>query len=1056
MTTRAFKRIQGALAAALCLCGWAQARTVALWPLDYDTNGSFDGRCAVDPRFDLAAVAANVANLRNDVQWNLPPNPDGARMAFQPVSRSSVQGRHVSGNGFLYNDAVGVHVRRDRDFTVEGWIRLHGLPASNEWAIVAAGADADYQSSSRWALSFRRRPTENYACSWIIWANGGSDAVFAADADEATSFARTNAWLHVALVHAAPQTGGGGDMWTLYLDGVQAGQTVSFPYDAGGDGATASFDLGGRRTSSDRNLAAGFDYWRISDVCLAPEQFLCAGGAGTWVAATPTVAYWPLGTTAAGGVDGRDAVGDSPLTSGFGGMTPFRSCRMGASEASAFAGNPPNATVALADGNAGSLQGAQTGGCLMQDAVGAGVDLSTSFTVEGWFAPRICERPVKGDWKEVVGCLFGTRHDYGKGWALQYRAKRVDDVQLDLYCVDQTGNLQNNVKMSGSLDLTGWYETWRHVALVYDAAGGAAGYGRWTLFIDGEEAGHVDNARAAEPVTDARAFILGGRADIAGVGFQGGMDCVRVAQAALAPAQFLNAGAGAEAATDVLALWPLNVENGVYLDLRDVSGKNNHFASRRWSYPMDHVAAVPDMAPVISNPDASPAFRGDPARVDGCALFRDVDGSNQHQSCLATGSPTVTDAVRGGRDFTFECYYRRTCAATDGQECFFVVGNDYNGTVSVRFFRTAEGFKIWESLNGDLADTLVPGTSDDDLPPGTWHHVALVHTVEDVDGARKTVWRVYVDGALKGSASAARNANTGTGSSVLVGGRWYRELNSVNGCLSSARLSRKALAPEAFLCAPRAAAGAALPATAGYWPLDAAAGAGLANLADAAYPLVAEGTAAAQDAAACAAIPNASALTNLVTGAARRNQGSYALGTAGALVAENVGFALSLRRPFTLEGWLKWEEAAGEQVLAAAGLEGATAGVDLVLDATGASPRLRVAARGAWPCTPFVDAAFDADLAPCVGAWAHLAVVYDPGDGAGSWTLFVDGARKGGKVRNFYPPTTVDYFPCGDLRIGSTDRPLLGAVDLWRLTEGALAAEDLLWAKPKGLVILVR
>ncbi len=86
MKTCAFKRTRGALAAALCLCGWAQARTVALWPLDYDTNGSFDGRCAVDPRFDLAAVAANVANLWNDVPWNLPPNPDGARTAFPPTS----------------------------------------------------------------------------------------------------------------------------------------------------------------------------------------------------------------------------------------------------------------------------------------------------------------------------------------------------------------------------------------------------------------------------------------------------------------------------------------------------------------------------------------------------------------------------------------------------------------------------------------------------------------------------------------------------------------------------------------------------------------------------------------------------------------------------------------------------------------------------------------------------------------------------------------------------------------------------------------------------------
>ena len=328
-----FKRIKGVLAAA-CLCGLAQARTVALWPLDYDTHGSFDGRCAVDPRFDLAAVSANVTNLQNDVQWNLPPNPDGTRTAYPPVSRSSVQSRRVAGNGFLYNDAVGVHVRRDRDFTVEGWLRLHDLPARKDWAVVATGNNVQSQDNGgdRWVLSFRRREAENYACSWILWAQGGSsDRLCFADADEATSLERTNAWVHVALVHRAAQ--GGRDTWQLYLDGARAGGEVSFPYSAG-DVTKSSFDLGGRRTSWDRTLAASFDYWRISDACLAPEQFLCAGGTGTRVPSTPrTVAYWPLGVTEAGGVDGRDAVGDSPLTSGFDGMSSFRECRMGAYQA---------------------------------------------------------------------------------------------------------------------------------------------------------------------------------------------------------------------------------------------------------------------------------------------------------------------------------------------------------------------------------------------------------------------------------------------------------------------------------------------------------------------------------------------------------------------------------------------------------------------------------------------------------------------------------------------------------------------------------------------------
>ena len=100
--------------------------------------------------------------------------------------------------------------------------------------------------------------------------------------------------------------------------------------------------------------------------------------------------------------------------------------------------------------------------------------------------------------------------------------------------------------------------------------------------------------------------------------------------------------------------------------------------------------------------------------------------------CLDGESVHADHAVRAGQAFSFECYYRRTRAKTSGQECFFIVA-DAKNTVHVRFFRTAEGFKMWENLNsvGDLPDTLIPGTSDGDLLPDTWYHVALVHTIED-------------------------------------------------------------------------------------------------------------------------------------------------------------------------------------------------------------------------------------------------------------------------------------------------------------------------------------
>ena len=112
-------------------------------------------------------------------------------------------------------------------------------------------------------------------------------------------------------------------------------------------------------------------------------------------------------------------------------------------------------------------------------------------------------------------------------------------------------------------------------------------------------------------------------------------------------------------------------------------------------------------------------------------------------------------------------------------------------------------------------------------------------------------------------------------------------------------------------------------------------------------------------------------------------------------------------------------------------------------------------ARGAWPCTPYVDGTFDADLTPYLGTWAHVAIAYDANDGEGSWTLYVEG-KQGGTVKNFYRPTSVDYSRGGDFTLGSTVRPLSAAVDMWRVSMVAYTPEDFLYAPPGGMTILFR
>ena len=1039
-------------------CGVASARTVALWPLESDASGKPDCRCVIDSTNDFAYVSTNTWVAPQDVGWTLPPNPDAALHAWTPLNRSAlkvnIKDRDASNrpNGFLFNNKVGDYTARDRTFTVEGYLKLYDLPARDQWSIVMVGFDDNNDSSQRWTLSFRHRKDDDYAGTWILWANGGSgDTVLHKYESEEASYAITNTWMHIALVHRP--TDGSHDNWKLYLDGALVGETTQGRYTSGPNAHRLS--LGGRQSGN--MLPAYFDYWRLSDECLEPSQFLNAGeNAGTTIG-NQTVAYWPLGVTKGGGVDGRDAVGESPLTggAGFQNMSSFRACRAGASEDCAFPGNPPNPTVTLQNGNAGSLQGAAMGANIQTD--GAMLNLSQDFTVEGWFAPRTCERPTKDPNQQSVCYLFGTHPDGGKGWNLEYRAYGESNVSFVIYCLDQAGVLVNNVKVSGDFDMANWYETWRHVALTYDADGGDAGHGRWTLFIDGVRTGSYDNPRAVSAITDSRPFCPGGRGNVADRSFQGKVDCLRVCTAVLCPNQFMNAENGA-AASNVYGLWPLNVSNGVDLDLRDVSGNGHHFMDLDSVVSKQHVTAVPGDAPVITNPDPTPNFRGDRTKVNGCTGFRKTSGTDQHRSCLVTGSSLVTETVRGLRDFTFECYYKRDNEKTSGQENLFVICNGANGRARV-FRRVDSGYNglyVWEQHNCStaLADTLIPGTSDSDLKANTWYHIAVVHTMQVVEGVSKTVWDVYVDGVLKGSASQTAKNSSDSCTGLAIGGRWFSDNNSVNGNLSSVRLSKGALAPEDFLCAsPKVPAETAQSV---YWPIDAT-GTALESLVATGLPLAVEGTSAAQDEKAVSSIPNSAVLTNEVTGTARRNFGSYAFGAAGALKADMVGVMLSLTRPVTVEGWLKWtpgEGTADEDLIVAGNPDGH--GVRIFIDRSGAAPRLKVKARGLWPCTPWVDTAFNVDLAALAGVWTHLAVVYDPTDFEGSWSLFVDGRQVGEKIYNFYYPSTTDAFRVADFRLGSTRHPLSGAVDMWRVTTGVLEPAELLYAKPRGLVIYVR
>ena len=86
------------LLSALVACGAARAKTVALWPLEVDSN-NIGLRCVVNPDNDFAYISGHFSTTGMEAQWELPPNPDTSRHAFEPVSRSSVHETFASSGG---------------------------------------------------------------------------------------------------------------------------------------------------------------------------------------------------------------------------------------------------------------------------------------------------------------------------------------------------------------------------------------------------------------------------------------------------------------------------------------------------------------------------------------------------------------------------------------------------------------------------------------------------------------------------------------------------------------------------------------------------------------------------------------------------------------------------------------------------------------------------------------------------------------------------------------------------------------------------------------------
>ena len=193
----------------------AQAKTIALWPIDHDGT-AFDGRNAVSSANPLALVNGSSAT---GLDWALPPNPDASGMAFSPLNCGTAI---ASGSGRYTMEATGNfgdRVANTNEFTVEGWVKISATQTAS-WMIILQAGNGSSAKNGGWILSWRGSagarkfhltiPADNNN------ANGYDNTIgpAALSADFEASLAAS--WHHLALTH---KVDGSQDVWQLYIDG---------------------------------------------------------------------------------------------------------------------------------------------------------------------------------------------------------------------------------------------------------------------------------------------------------------------------------------------------------------------------------------------------------------------------------------------------------------------------------------------------------------------------------------------------------------------------------------------------------------------------------------------------------------------------------------------------------------------------------------------------------------------------------------------------------------------------------------------------------------------
>jgi len=1052
--------VAGAVALTACASLSLQAKTLALWPIDFDPdNQEYNLRCATDAKYDLsfsnAGKTFTTLSGTDTLGWNLPPNPDGSDFRFTPYTYTSLHS--ASGDGYLMTK-LGEMLTAHKTYTIEGYVKFTGegnLGTGSAWVILVAVGQNDattYRQQLRMAYD---STTKKYHLHLWNGTHAEIDADFP-DKEFSISDLRDGKWHHWAYTQT-PNNGSGNSVFEAFWDGESAGTLKAAPVTTTTSNGQGFFLLG-TRTQYGNTIKGAMDYVRISDEVLTPSQFLRAGGgSGTVITAptTKTVGYWRLGKDANGGVDSSSSLGGWPFVRSYWGSADCRTTTLTADLEGAFEGQPPNPTVTLEGGNRGSfaINKTSVNSVVKFPEVSSAVLCSKDFTVETYFRPDHFDATVTGS-----RALFSSISSSGNlGWQLllctNARTSANAGRRFRLIGRDATGALYQHVDFGGSI--AGWNDEWKHLALVHKATGGAKGYGCWMLYVDGQLYGTLDDTRSFADASAAE-FRLG--ASEVNAAF-GKFDCLRVSEAALAPNQFLCAANGV-AATNVKAFFPLDVStNGVaYSIFADVAGT----ASKGDVLAANSVAAATDDAPTVTNPDKSPNFRSSFGGTTGSVGFSGYVASGANPALYSVDAAVLNslNAANEGREYTIEAYVQHD-GASGNKEIFLAsstlltdIGSPkYWPSMDIRLSYGSNGFILSDMISQSHADT---GKQFQDvetkvtIDPNKWYHVAMTCSVQVNEGTAYGVWRLYVDGVLKYTSLTYKINSSRAMTGLEIGGRHWSN-SAFPGKIAHLRISKGVLDPSEFLCATPAAESAA---TTSFWPLNFANNVvDLDNRVDVLQPFTSSAVVGSTDRAAH------SPAKATIPAEAVRNVGSVVLSDGcmtSVAAADKIG---NLGKPFTVEGYVKWTDAATKNREVICGTFRNGHGWKLVLDNTGATPAFRIYGSGRLPTSPFVNDAFGYAAASFADAWHHVALAYDPNE-SGTWRLYVDGTLVGSAANR--------WNPCGiDIRqpiflIGAdasdADATFVGGLDLWRISTGTRAVADYLYPPlpPPGTLLIVR